>query len=270
MEPVLKVEGVSFRYRDAWVLQDLSFEVIRGEILGILGPNASGKTTLLRLLDGILEPQRGRVLLEGEKVHAMRRRDVARRVAVVPQEAPMLYPFTAMEVALMGRHPHLPPLGFEGMRDVEIARRSLERTGCGGLARRSVNELSGGERQRVLIARALAQEPQLLLLDEPTVYLDLRHQLEFLDLLLRFHKEEGITVLWVSHDLNLASVACERLLLMKEGRIHALGSPVDVLTERNILEIYGRRVVVDRNPQNGAPRVTPIVEAGGGPGGVRG
>jgi len=173
----------------------------------------------------------------------------------------MLYPFTAMEVALMGRNPHLRPLEFEGPRDVEMARESLARTGCAHLASRNVNELSGGERQRVLIARALAQEPQVLLLDEPTVYLDLRHQLDFVDLLLRFHREEDLTVVWVCHDLNLASLACQRLLLLKDGRIHALGSPAEVLTEQTIRDIYGRRVMVDRNPHSGTPRITPIIDA---------
>jgi iron complex transport system ATP-binding protein len=268
VESVLKAEGVAFRYGDEWVLDGISLEVSRREILGILGPNASGKTTLLRLLSGVMEPQRGRVLLEGREIRGLGRREVARRMAVVPQETPMIYPFTALEVVLMGRHPHLPPLGFEGPRDLEVARRSLERTGCAAQAGRNVNELSGGERQRVLIARALAQEPRLLLLDEPTVYLDLRHQLDFLDLLLGLHRQEGMTVVWVSHDLNLASLACERLVLLKGGRIHAMGNPQEVLTAGKIQEVYGRRVLVDQNPQSGTPRITPLVEgveSGAGP-----
>ena len=262
MEPVLSVEGVSFRYGERWVLHDLDFKVRQGEILGILGPNACGKTTLVRLLDGIVHPARGRISLEGKDIRTLKRREIARHVAVVPQETPMLYGFSVMEVVLMGRNPHLSPLGFEKKEDVGIALRSLERTSCSGLSERDVNELSGGERQRVFIARALAQEPKVLLLDEPTVHLDLRHQMEFLDLLVTLNREDGITVVWVSHELNLAALACQRLLLMKGGRIHALGSPADVLTAANILEVYGRRVVVDTNPQNGAPRITPLIEAG--------
>ncbi len=263
MEPVLSVEGVSFRYGARWVLRDLNFQVRQGEILGILGPNACGKTTLVRLLDGVLRPERGRIVLKGRDLRGLRRREIARHVAVVPQETPMLYGFAVMEVVLMGRNPHLPPLGFEGREDVGIALRSLERTNCSGLLDRDVNELSGGERQRVFIARALAQEPEVLLLDEPTVHLDLRHQMEFLDLLVRLNREDGITIVWVSHELNLAAVACERLLLMKGGEIHALGSPEDVLTPASIWEVYGRRVVVDRNPQNGAPRITPLIDLEG-------
>lgn len=259
MEPVLRMENVSFRYKDAWVIQEFSFHVNEGEILGILGPNASGKTTLVRLMDGILHPQKGLVQLQGEDLRGMGRREIAKRVAVVPQETPMLYAFTALEVVLMGRSPYLPPLGFEGDKDLEIARRSLDKTGCAHLWKRNVNELSGGERQRVLIARALAQQPQILLLDEPTVYLDLRHQLDFLDLLLLLHRDEGMTIVWVSHDLNLASLSCERVLLLKDGRIFALGGPQEVLKEHHIQTVYGRRVLVDRNPQLGTPRITPLV-----------
>jgi iron complex transport system ATP-binding protein len=265
MEPVLSVEGAWFRYRDTWVLQDVTFQVHPGEILGILGPNASGKTTLVRVLDGNMKPQRGRVLLRGEDIRGLSRRRMAQKVAVVPQESPMLYPFTCLELALMGRHAHLGPLAFEGPRDVEIARRSLERTGSIHLAARKVNELSGGERQRVLIARALAQEPQILLLDEPTAFLDLRHQLDFVDLLLRLHRDEELTVVWVSHDLNLAALTCERLMLLKDGRIRSLGTPAEVLTEENVREVYGRRVLVDRNPRSQTPRITPIVDLERGP-----
>jgi iron complex transport system ATP-binding protein len=265
MEPVLSVEGAWFRYRETWVLQDVTFQVHPGEILGILGPNASGKTTLVRVLDGNMKPQRGRVLLQGEDIRGLSRRRMAQKVAVVPQESPMLYPFTCLELTLMGRHAHLGPLTFEGPRDVEIARKSLERTGSIHLAARNVNELSGGERQRVLIARALAQEPRILLLDEPTAFLDLRHQLDFVDLLLRLHRDEELTVVWVSHDLNLAALTCERLLLLKDGRIRALGTPAEVLTEENVQEVYGRRVLVDRNPRSQTPRITPIVDLAQGP-----
>jgi iron complex transport system ATP-binding protein len=259
LESVLTVEAVSFRYRKQWVLRGVGFAVRRGEILGILGPNAAGKTTLVRLMDGIVRPQKGRIRLEGMNLARMSRSAIARRIAVVPQESPLLYAFTGLEVVLMGRSAHLPRLGFEGLQDLSIARASLEKTGCGHLWNRSVNELSGGERQRVLIARALAQEPRLLLLDEPTVYLDLRYQLDFLELVLELNRVEGITIVWVSHDLNLASLSCHRILLMKEGEVAALGTPAEVLTGENIEKVYGRRVMVDRNPQLGIPRVTPLL-----------
>ncbi len=262
MDSDLSVERVSFRYGSTWVLLNLTFEVVPGEIVGILGPNASGKTTLVGLLNGVLHPQEGRVLLRGKDVRGLKRREMARRLAVVPQETPMPYAFTALEVVLTGRNPHLRPLRFEGPRDLEIAYRSLARTDCAHVADKNVNELSGGERQRVYIARALAQEPEILLMDEPTVHLDLRHQLEFADLLIRLHEQESITVVWVSHDLNLASMVCQRLLLMKAGKIFAQGSPLEVLTASNIMAVYGRSVIVDRNPQRGTPRVTPLLNGG--------
>lgn len=260
MEPVLNMEKVSFRYGDTWVVRDLSFQVRAGEILGVMGPNASGKTTLLRLMDGIILPQKGEVFLNGKDLKRMGRRKIARQIGVVAQENTVLYAFTALEVVLMGRSAHLPRMGFEGRKDLEIAIRSLKMTGCAHLSERPVNELSGGERQRVLIARALAQEPRVLLLDEPTVHLDLTHQMEFLDLLVRLHHDERITIVWVSHDLNLASMICQRLILLKAGRIHALGSPGQVLTESIVAEVFDRRVMVDCNPQRGTPRITPLVE----------
>lgn len=260
MEPLLSASGVWFRYRQEWVLRDVSLEVRDGEILGILGPNASGKTTLLGVLQGILKPQRGKVLLNGEDVLGMPRRKVARALAVVPQEMVLTQSFTVMEVALMGRHPHLGMIGFEGARDKAIATASLRKTGCAHLAYRDVNELSGGERQRVLVARALTQQPRVLLLDEPTAYLDLKHQMELVELLGKLHREEGLTVVWVSHDLNLASLVCHRLLLLKEGTVQALGSPQEVLTEKTIWEVYGARVTVDLDPVMGTPRITPRLE----------
>lgn len=257
MESLLSASGVWFRYRHEWVLRDVSLEMREGEILGILGPNASGKTTLLGVLQGILKPQRGKVLLDGEDVMGMPRRKVARTLAVVPQEMVLTQSFTVLEVALMGRHPHLGMMGFEGAQDRLIATASLQKTGCAHLAHRDVNELSGGERQRVSVARALTQQPRVLLLDEPTAYLDLKHQMELVELLGRLHREEGLTVVWVSHDLNLASLVCHRLLLLKEGKVQALGSPQEVLTEKTIWDVYGARVIVDLDPMSGAPRITP-------------
>ena len=259
MDDVLNIEDASFRFRDRWVLDNLSFGVKRGDIVGIIGPNASGKTTLMRIMYGGLKPQKGKVRLMGEDLRAMSRRRIARRVGVAPQENPMLYSFTALEVVLMGRYPQLPTLGFEGPKDVEIALACMEKTRCAALSDRSVNELSGGERQRVLIARALTQEPEILLMDEPTSHLDLRFQLEFLDLLLDLNGNDGMTIVWVSHDLNLASLVCRRLLLVKDGRIVAQGDPDTVLTADNIRDAFGRQVIVDKNPQSGAPRITPLV-----------
>lgn len=253
----MRAIGVWFRYRQEWVLRDVSLEVAKGEILGVLGPNASGKTTLLGVLQGILRPQEGRVLLDGQDIQAMSRRKVARTLAVVPQEMTLMQSFSVLEMTLMGRHPHLGMMAFEGAEDRAIAWASLEKAGCAHLAHREVNELSGGERQRVLVARALTQQPRIFLLDEPTAYLDLRHQMELVELLGKLHQQERLTVVWVSHDLNLASLVCHRLLLLKDGKVQALGPPKEVLTEKTILEVYGASVTVDLDPLSGAPRITP-------------
>lgn len=257
MGSLLSAHEIWFRYREPWVLQEVSLELIPGEILGILGPNASGKTTLLGVLQGILRPQRGRVLLSGREIGAMGRRQVARLLAVVPQEMSPVHSISVLEVTLMGRHPHLGFVAFESAQDRRIAMESLERTGCAHLAHWDMNELSGGERQRVLLARALAQKPKVLLLDEPTAYLDLKHQVELVELLERLHREERLTVVWVSHDLNLASLICHRLLLLKEGRVMALGPPQEVLTSEVVRHVYGAEVLVDRHPQTLTPMVTP-------------
>lgn len=253
---MLELDRVGFRYREDWVLREIGFSIERGDFLGILGPNGSGKTTLLRLVDGVLSPGEGRVLLHGRDVAGMKRRDIARVMAVVPQDQPLVFSFSVREIVLMGRSPHLGNLAFESARDLEIARTAMEETETASLAERNFNELSGGERQRVLIARALAQEPSLLLLDESTAFLDLRHQVAFMSLLRFLNREKGLTILAVTHDINLAALFCGKILLLKEGRIHALGPPKEVITETGIREVYRVRAAVDGHPGTGAPRVT--------------
>jgi len=253
---IIKIAGVDFRYKDVWALRDISFDVRRGEFLGIIGPNGSGKTTLIRIIDGILVPEKGDVSVNGNNIRGMRRRDLARLVAVVPQDSAMIFPFRALEVVMMGRSPHLGMLRFEGDRDFEITRRAMEMTDTISLADRSMDKLSGGERQRVLIARALAQEPEVVLLDEPTAFLDIKHQAAFFGLMKMLNGGKGLTVLAVTHDINLASAYCDRIMLLKNGRIHSLGVPGEVITEANIKEVYETDVLVDANPLNGLPRVT--------------
>ena len=256
--PIVKVTDVDFRYKDIWALRDISFDVRRGEFLGVIGPNGSGKTTLIRVIDGILAPDKGGVSIGGKAIRGMRRRDVARLVAVVPQDSTMIFSFRALEIVLMGRSPHLGMLRFEGESDREIVRRAMEMTDTSSLADRSMDSLSGGERQRVLIARALAQEPEVVLLDEPTAFLDIKHQVEFLGLMKRLNRERGLTVIAVTHDINLAAAYCDRVMLLKEGRIHTLGIPGEVVTETNIREVYETDVLVDANPLNGLPRITVV------------
>jgi len=253
---MIRLENIGFSYREHRVLREVSFSVEAGDFLGILGPNGSGKTTLIKVIDGILMPGEGTVFLRGKDIRAMKRRDIARTMAVVPQESPFVFSYTVEEIVLMGRSPHLGNLAFETDRDRDMARRALEETDTASVAGRSFNELSGGERQRVLIARALAQEPALLLLDEPTAFLDLRHQIAFMNLLAGLNREKGLTILAVTHDINLAALFCGKILLLKEGRIHALGPPKEVITETGIREVYRVRAAVDRHPGTGAPRVT--------------
>jgi len=252
----LEARGLWFRYRAEWTLQDVSLAVPPGEFLGVIGPNGSGKTTLLRLLDGILEPERGGVLLKGRELKRCSRREIARLVAVVPQEAPFEFPFAAEEVVAMGRSPHLAALAFEGAADLAVVRRAMESTDTWRLRDRNVNSLSGGERQRVLIARALAQEPEVVLLDEPTAFLDLRHQVELFELAGRLASEAGRAVVAVSHDINLASQYCRRIVLLREGKAFRVGSPDEVIRSEALAEAYGVKALVDVNPVSGTPRVT--------------
>jgi iron complex transport system ATP-binding protein len=253
---MIEVNSISFRYLEEWVIHDISFQVGRGEFIGVIGPNGSGKTTLLKILYRFLSPQRGEVLFERVPLKKMSRREIARKIAVVAQETYPVFPFRAMEIVLMGRSPYLGHLLFESERDLEIAKKAMERTEILSISQRSIDELSGGERKRVFIARALAQEPEVILLDEPTANLDIHHQIEFLDLILALNRERGLTIIMASHDLNLASEFCDRLILLQKGGIFKIGSPEEVITRENIERVYGCGVWVDQNPVSGMPRIT--------------
>jgi iron complex transport system ATP-binding protein len=259
---VVSVDGVGFTYPLAeprrgrpFALAGLSFDLAEGEILGVLGPNSAGKTTLIRLLTRILVPTRGTIEVEGVALSSMTRAELARRIAVVPQDMPQGLPFTVEELVLMGRYPHAPRRFFETAEDVRVAREAMAATGVLDLAGTCVAILSGGERQRVALARALAQQPRLLVLDEPTAHLDLRHQVECVALLRRVNRERGTTVLLVSHDLNLAGELCDRLLLLADGKIARLGTPDAVLEEKLLTAVYGCAVTVDRHATTGRPVV---------------
>jgi iron complex transport system ATP-binding protein len=238
-----------------FAVTDLSFEIASGEIVGVIGPNSSGKTTLIRLLTRVLEPAAGEIRLDGIPSRRLSRAELARRVAVVPQGILPQFPFTVGELVLMGRYPHDPGRYFESPRDRAVAREAMEATGVLELAGLPLEHLSGGERQRTVIARALAQEPRLLVLDEPTAHLDLRYQVEAAALLRRLNRERGTTVLLVSHDLNLAAEVCDRLLLMNGGRAAAIGAPEAVLDETLLASVFGCTVVVDKSETTGRPVV---------------
>ena len=262
MTPVVELAQVSFRYagtagrRSApFGLTDVTLTIAPGEILGVIGPNSAGKTTLIRLLTKVLEPARGDIRLEGRALTTLARSELARRIAVVPQEVPAGLPFTVAELVLMGRYPHAPRRFFETDDDVATARRAMALTGVEELADAPVDSLSGGERQRVILARALAQDPTLLVLDEPTAHLDLRYQAECVGLLQRLNRERRLTVLLVSHDLNLAAEVADRLLLLADGRVAGLGPPARVLDEALIASTYGCPVRVESDADTGRPRV---------------
>lgn len=253
---MIEVHSVSFRYHKAWVLQEVSFRVEKGEFVGVIGPNGSGKTTLLKLLYRLLSPQRGGILIELTPLEKMDRRDIAKRIAVVAQETQILFPFSVLETVLMGRSPYLGHLLFESDKDLEIAKKAMEWTKILPFSERSIEELSGGERKRVFIARALAQEPEVILLDEPTANLDIQHQIDFLDLILTLNRERGLTIVMASHDMNIASEFCDRLILLQEGRIFKTGTPEEVVTKENIESVYGCEVWIDRHPVSGMPRIS--------------
>jgi iron complex transport system ATP-binding protein len=240
---ILNVQGVCFSYNNIPILKDISFKIDKAEILGIVGPNGSGKSTLLKNLDGILKPKDGVIYIENQDKKDMRRREIAKRIAYVPQREENLFPTTVFETVLMGRKPHI--TWMESKNDKMIVAETLERLGMGEFALRDINQLSGGERQKVYIARAIVQKPKILLLDEPTANLDLKHQIEVLDLLLET-KKEGVTIIIAIHDLNLALKYCDKLIILDKGKIFAYGGK-EVLSRENIETVYGVKVSILRN-----------------------
>jgi iron complex transport system ATP-binding protein len=257
--PLVKCEGLGFAYASAAVgafaIRELSFEVRPGETFGVIGPNASGKTTLVRLLSKVVEPTAGRIRLDGVDVAGLSGAEVARQVAVVPQDMPRGFPHTVEELVLMGRYPRAPRRFFESPEDRAGARRAMEAAGVLPLRAALLDRLRGGERQRVMLARALALEPRLLVLDEPTAHLDLRYQAECAGLLRRLGREAGLTIVLVSHDLGFAAELCDRLLLMAGGSAVRVGPPEAVIDEAVLESAYGCRVLVDKHPISGRPTV---------------
>jgi iron complex transport system ATP-binding protein len=257
---MLALRDVTAGYAGTAVLHGVSLAVDEGSFVGLIGPNGSGKTTLLRVASGVLAPTAGEVLLQGGRVDAIDRRELARTMACLSQELVLDLPFTVRQVVLMGRAPHLPRVGGESERDHTIAERCMALADVTGLADRPITETSGGERQRAFIAMCLAQEPHVLLLDEPTSHLDIAHQLAILDLIRGLNRDRGLTVVAVLHDLNLAAEYCDAVALLDRGAVGAFGPPAEVLTAEAIAAVYGAQVTVQTNPVSGRPHV--IVAAG--------
>ena len=255
---ILTVDGIDCYYGSVKVLENVCFSVKERDFIGILGPNGSGKTTLLRSISRTLKPHRGVIFLNDVDIYALKSVEVAKQMAVVPQDNVIAFNFTALDVVLMGRNPHLSRFQMESEKDIAIAKRAMELTNTWHLAERPVNELSGGERQRVIIARALAQEPKVLLLDEPTVHLDINNQLEIMDLLKELCIKKGLIVLAVFHDFNLAARYCDSAILLKDGKIVSAGNLDAVLTSENIRSVFQVDAVVKRHPITNSLYIIPI------------
>lgn len=253
---VIEARNINFSYDTKPVMESVSFAIDEAQIVAVIGPNGSGKTTLLKIINGTLFPNSGQMLVDGKETGKWPRKEIARKVAIVPQETSQIFPFYAEEIVLMGRFPHLGRYNFEDKKDYKIVHESMEKTDTLAFADRRFSELSAGERQRVLIARALAQEPKILLLDESTVFLDLKHQSQFLALLRQLNLEQKLTVIFVTHDINLAAQNTNGIILLDSGKIYAIGNPAEVITAANIKEVYDVDVLVDQNPQNELPRMT--------------
>jgi len=252
----IDVQNLSHAYGDLPVLNNITFAVSKGDFFIIIGPNGSGKTTLMKVISGILRPQNGQLEIMGRSIDNYTRKNLAQTIAFVPQTIPVDFPFTVTEIVLMGRSPYLGILGLEQEIDLEIAQRAITFTGIEHLAHRKLDQLSGGEQQRVFIARAICQQPQVILLDEPTSSLDLAHQVRLMDLMERLKTDKGVTVVMVSHDVNLAAMYGNRLLLLNQGQIMRLGPPEEVLTFQTLEETYGCTLLVDESPLGKIPRVT--------------
>lgn len=257
---MLEIKDLTCGYDEKFLLQGINLKVENKELIGIIGPNGSGKTTLLRAITTILKPKKGTVLLEGEDIQQMGFKELAKRIAVVPQGFDGRS-MSVGEFVLLGRIPHFERFQFlETKKDLEIAESCMSETSILSLKGQLMDQISGGERQLALISRALAQQPKLLLLDEPTTHLDITHQVAILDLIRRLNREFGLTVIMVLHDLNLASEYCHRLVLINQGRLHKIGFPEEVLDYRTIEEVYKTVVVVEKNPISSKPYVLVVSE----------
>jgi len=252
---MLKFKHVSSGYNNAEVLKDASFEIAKGDFTGIIGPNGSGKTTLLRVATKIIKLFKGEIFLEGKNLADISLKELAAVMAVVPQDTAFMFPFRVIDVVLMGRTPYVKRFDFESRKDLKIVLEALEFVDALHLKDRFIDELSGGERQRVIIAKAIAQEPRILLLDEPTTHLDISHQVQIFDLLKRMNKESGLTIVSILHDLNLASDYCDKLILLDNGMIKSKGAPSEVLDYKTIEDVYKTVVIVKENPLTLRPHI---------------
>ena len=257
MTTTFHIDNLQFGYSSTLVLDGISLDVNAGEFVSLVGPNGAGKSTLLKVLAGLLPGYKGAVEFCGKPLAAFNPRDLARRVAFVPQETHMVFPFTVNDIVMMGRLPHRTGGLFDSPRDLERSRQAMELTDTLRLSGKVFGELSGGERQRIVLASALAQDPEVLLLDEPTVYLDLKHQIQFYDILERLNKDRGMTIVSVTHDVNLAARYARRMIAIRSGQFAADGSPEEVLTPQHLYEIFEIAAAVLKRPDGRGNYIIP-------------
>lgn len=254
-DPMFRLERVMVRYGTATVLDAISLDIARGAMTAVIGPNGSGKSTLLRVLGGLIAPASGSATFEDQELTSLPPRERARRIAYVPQDTTIPFEFPVRDIVAMGRSPYLSPWGYESKTDEAAIEEAVDLMDLGRLVDRSILDVSGGERQRAVIARALAQKPSVLLLDEPGANLDLRHQVALHALLARLNRTDGLTTVTVSHDLNAMATA-DCVIALVDGRVRAMGSAGDVLTDSMIAGVFGCRAIIDPHPRTGQPRVT--------------
>jgi iron complex transport system ATP-binding protein len=258
MESSVCAKNLSYAYDGATVLNNLSFNVNIGEFFIVIGPNGSGKTTLMKIIAGLIKLQSGELEIKGQSVKKYKRKILARKIAFVPQQVPTDFPFVVEDVVLFGRSPHLGTFGLESSEDIHLAEQAMKFTETSHLARRRLNQLSGGECQRTFIARAICQAPDIIVLDEPTASLDIAHQLRIMDMMEKMKQEKNITVIMVSHDVNLAAMYADTLMLINQGKQVRVGPPGEVLTYETLESVYGCPLLVDENPLDKLPRITPV------------
>ena len=253
----LETEKITLDYGQQPVIKDLSFQLHPGELLGLVGPNGCGKTSIIKSLSRVLTPSSGRILLDGKELTAISRNELARLIGVVPQNPYLPETFTVFEVVILGRNPYLGMFGAETTHDMAIVWQAMEKTSITHLAKRRIGELSGGEKQRVTIARVLAQEPQVILMDEPTANLDISQQQDILDLIAGMCGEKNIAGLIAIHDLNIAAQYCTRILMLKNGQMYTEGTPGEVITAENVREVFDADTTIYPHPENKLPMVLP-------------
>jgi len=258
MNTAVLIEDLSFKYDTDEVLKNIDLEIPRGSFVSILGPNGSGKTTLLKNICNILKPDNGKILINNREVSNYKYKELAKIIAVVHQNSDIQFDFSVFDIVLMGRFPYTSRFKGENSKDVEIAKEAMINTGTWELREKGINEISGGERQRVMIARALAQEPEILILDEPISNLDIKYQVGILELCKRLNKEKGLTIIMTLHDINLAGRYSDYLILLDKGRIKIMDVPEKVLTKENISNVYGIKVDILKRNGDKTPYIIPV------------